>query len=1002
MLAVKNFFLPERTKAPDTPQRFSRMPEAFLRSIRRRSLRVKRAKSLVVPDREKRKSDSFVNSQEWTISRSVPDLRLGIVGSLNSGKSALVHRYLTGSYMQEESPEGGRFKKEVYIDNQSYLLLIRDEGGPPEMQFAAWVDAVIFVFSLENEASFNAVYSYYTKMAHFRNTAEIPIILVGTQDAISDRSPRVIDDTRARKLANDLKRCSYFETCATYGLNVERVFQEACQRIVQHRVSGPPPGITNSRPTTPQGTRLGVASFHHSSPSNGFSTSSPSIIASTGTGSNNSSTLTLPHRHHVLSTSSHHIPTRISADFAHVEQQNQKWGAVSHGQLQSQQQQAAMLAIANDNNNIAKFVPLNQNVMSIHNHQQQSQPQHHQNNQQHHGSENLAPLSLAPSQKDSKDMNGTSGHGKDLPTPTSTPTTSRKSRRRSNLFIPSSKKEDKLKNGEMGSGRSIPLKQGYLYKRSSKSLNKEWKKKYVTLCDDGRLTYHPSLHDYMDDVHGKEIPLQYVTVKVPGQKPRGSKSIITNSALTASMNGKQNGISEGIGCLSLAKDNKKSTEKCLLTAFETLREPLKSNSSQHTSGDEGIAMSNSNSQTFIPSDSNQQQQQQLQQQQQNKIESQTPNVKKRHRRMKSSGVKNNEIDDPDGFEFFIVSLDSKQWHFEAANSEERDEWVAAIEQEIFKSLQNIESSKMKPATSNEVASMVSIRSRVPGNDFCVDCDAANPEWASLNLGILMCIECSGIHRNLGSHISKVRSLDLDDWPLGHLSVMLAIGNNLANSVWEANITRNRKKPTSNSKHEEKEAWIRSKYEAKEFLPMCNQAAPLGQQLVEAVVRSDMKTIILVLAKMSHDQVNSTVSTRDLRTPLHLACATGNLAIAQLLIWNNANIKKTDHEGRTCLAYAKAAASLAIAKSHQNSSSNATISSNASNSSTGSTASAGSSTNNGSGIPAPQYSVDDTSALVDLLKVLGCPESAPLTASGTLPRRRDTLGTPYEKLPSGVM
>lgn len=79
-------------------------------------------------------TDSFVNSQEWTISRAVPDLRLGIVGSLNSGKSALVHRYLTGSYMQEESPEGGRFKKEIQIDSQSYLLLIRDEGGAPEMQ----------------------------------------------------------------------------------------------------------------------------------------------------------------------------------------------------------------------------------------------------------------------------------------------------------------------------------------------------------------------------------------------------------------------------------------------------------------------------------------------------------------------------------------------------------------------------------------------------------------------------------------------------------------------------------------------------------------------------------------------------------------------------------------------------------------------------------------------------------------------------------------------------
>lgn len=136
---------------------------------------------------------------------------------------------------------------------------------------------------------------------------------------------------------------------------------------------------------------------------------------------------------------------------------------------------------------------------------------------------------------------------KDLPTPNSTPTTSRKSRRRSNLFTPSKKGDDKLKNGgDFGSGRAIPLKQGYLYKRSSKPLNKEWKKKYVTLCNDGRLTYHPSLHDYMDDVHGKEISLQYVTVKVPGQKPRGSKSIITVAGANC-----QNAINEGLGGLSL-------------------------------------------------------------------------------------------------------------------------------------------------------------------------------------------------------------------------------------------------------------------------------------------------------------------------------------------------------------------------------------------------------------------------------------------------------------------
>ncbi|KAH8352266.1 hypothetical protein KR084_003057 [Drosophila pseudotakahashii] len=870
--------------------------------------------------------DSFVNSQEWTISRSVPDLRLGIVGSLNSGKSALVHRYLTGSYMQEESPEGGRFKKEVFIDGQSYLLLIRDEGGAPEMQFAGWVDAVIFVFSLENEGSFNTVYNYYTKMAHFRNGQEIPMILVGTQDAISERNPRVIDDTRARKLASDLKRCSYYETCATYGLNVERVFQDACQKILSQRLPLPPQ-VQPARPTTPQGNRLGLAPYQ-APPTNG-------------------------------QRGQQQLPLRMSADFAQAEQKLWSLQATSSN------------STTNENNNITKYNP--GAISSLQGDCSQVQLRD--------------PRDLAPPP------------GKELPTPTSTPTTSRKSRRRSNLFIPSSSKkadkEKEPKGSELGSGRSIPIKQGYLYKRSSKSLNKEWKKKYVTLCDDGRLTYHPSLHDYMDDVHGKEIPLQYVTVKVPGQKPRGSKSIITNSVLTSSLmaNGQraQNTLSDGIGCLTLAKDNqRKLSEKLSLlgagsgAAGGAGGEPLKSNSSQQTSGDEGIAMSNSNSQTFIAGETA------------NKLEAQTPNVKKRHRRMKSSSVKANEADDNDGYEFYIVSLDSKQWHFEAANSEERDEWVAAVEQEIFKSLQSIESSKTKQATSTDLAAMLAIRQRVPGNGFCVDCGAPNPEWASLNLGVLMCIECSGVHRNLGSHISKVRSLGLDDWPSPHLSVMLAIGNSLANSVWESN-TRQRVKPTSQASREEKERWVRSKYEAKEFLtPLGNgsSAHPSpspGQQLIEAVIRADIKSIVSILANCPSEVTNANVSARDVRTPLLLACAIGNLAIAQLLIWNGANIKHTDHEGRTCLAYARAAQSLATAKSIKA----------AAAAQAGTTIPAPAPPTNG-GIPAPQYNVEDTTALVELLEGLGCPEAAPLTASGTLPRRRDTLGTPYEKSVSGVI
>lgn len=56
---------------------------------------------------------------------------------------------------------------------------------------------------------------------------------------------------------------------------------------------------------------------------------------------------------------------------------------------------------------------------------------------------------------------------------------------------------------------------------------------------------------------------------------------------------------------------------------------------------------------------------------------------------------------------------------------------------------------------NRADSVSRILREIPGNDQCAECSASDPDWASLNLGILVCIECSGIHRNLGVHISKV-------------------------------------------------------------------------------------------------------------------------------------------------------------------------------------------------------------------------------------------------------
>ena len=78
----------------------------------------------------------------------------------------------------------------------------------------------------------------------------------------------------------------------------------------------------------------------------------------------------------------------------------------------------------------------------------------------------------------------------------------------------------------------------------------------------------------------------------------------------------------------------------------------------------------------------------------------------------------------------------------------------------------------------------------------------------------MCIECSGVHRNLGSHISRVRSLDLDEWPPGHLAVMTALGNRAANSIWEGRLPHPGMKPNPNSSQEEKERFIIAKYNKK--------------------------------------------------------------------------------------------------------------------------------------------------------------------------------------------
>ncbi|NXI58281.1 ACAP3 protein, partial [Chloroceryle aenea] len=118
---------------------------------------------------------------------------------------------------------------------------------------------------------------------------------------------------------------------------------------------------------------------------------------------------------------------------------------------------------------------------------------------------------------------------------------------------------------------------------------------------------------------------------------------------------------------------------------------------------------------------------------------------------------------------------------------------------------------------------------IPGNDQCCDCGQPDPRWASINLGILLCIECSGIHRSLGVHCSKVRSLTLDSWEPELLKLMCELGNSTMNQIYEAQCEElGLKKPTAGSSRQDKEAWIKVKYVEKKFL----KKLPNGEALTE--------------------------------------------------------------------------------------------------------------------------------------------------------------------------
>ncbi|KAM7196471.1 UBA domain containing protein [Rhypophila sp. PSN 637] len=107
---------------------------------------------------------------------------------------------------------------------------------------------------------------------------------------------------------------------------------------------------------------------------------------------------------------------------------------------------------------------------------------------------------------------------------------------------------------------------------------------------------------------------------------------------------------------------------------------------------------------------------------------------------------------------------------------------------------------------------------VPGNNFCADCHAQNPAWASWSLGIFLCMRCAAIHRKLGTHISKVKSLSMDSWSNEQVENMRKVGNASSNKTYNP---QNKKPPVPIDADEANgamERFIRSKYVNRALAP----------------------------------------------------------------------------------------------------------------------------------------------------------------------------------------
>nr|XP_032817645.1 arf-GAP with SH3 domain, ANK repeat and PH domain-containing protein 2 isoform X1 [Petromyzon marinus] len=268
---------------------------------------------------------------------------------------------------------------------------------------------------------------------------------------------------------------------------------------------------------------------------------------------------------------------------------------------------------------------------------------------------------------------------------------------------------------------------------------------------------------------------------------------------------------------------------------------------------------------------------------------------------------------PDDKKSFDLISHNRTYHFQAEDDQDCLMWISVLTNSKEEALNMAFSGE---AGSDECDSATDLTKdiiadilRTPGNNSCCDCDAPDPSWLSTNLGILTCIECSGIHREMGVHVSRIQSLTLDVLGTSELLIARNVGNSGFNDVMEAQLPdASSSKPTPNSDMVARKEYILAKYVERRFARKSGStsAAKLNN-LYNAVTSRDVLALVAVHAEgVDLTEALPPYPGQEVgETALHLAVRKMDrcsLHIVDFLIQNSGNLNKQTVKGNTALHY----------------------------------------------------------------------------------------------------